>query len=150
MSVVLLDTSVASLLHPKKKSDVLRAKYEPHMQGQTLALSFQTVAELWDWAEANNWGDNARSGLDAFVRRFLVIPYDYELAKVWARVMALSRNAGRRFEAGDCWIAATAVHRKIKLLAHDADFVGRSIPDLNVTSYVNPQEGPGTRGRTGD
>jgi hypothetical protein len=34
MSVVLLDTSVASLLHPKKKNDVLRAKYEPHLAGR--------------------------------------------------------------------------------------------------------------------
>jgi len=55
MSTVLLDTTVASLLHPKKKQDALRAQYEPHMQGQILALSFQTVAELWAWAEENNW-----------------------------------------------------------------------------------------------
>ncbi len=54
MSVVLLDTSVVSLLHPKKKNDPLRAHYKPHMQGQTLALSFQTVAELWLWAEKNH------------------------------------------------------------------------------------------------
>jgi hypothetical protein len=40
MSTVLLDTTVASLLHPKKKQDVLRAQYEPHMTGQILALSF--------------------------------------------------------------------------------------------------------------
>lgn len=53
MSVVLLDTNVASLLHPKKRSATLRRKYEPHMRGQTLALSFQSVAELWDWAEAS-------------------------------------------------------------------------------------------------
>jgi hypothetical protein len=61
VSVVLLDTSVASLLHPKKRADALRAKYEPHMRGQTLSLSFQSVAELWDWAEANHWGNKARN-----------------------------------------------------------------------------------------
>lgn len=44
MSVVLLDTTVASLLHPKKQNDTRRAGYEPHMQGQILALSFQSVA----------------------------------------------------------------------------------------------------------
>ncbi len=54
---------------------------------QTLALSFQSVAELWHWAEASSWGENARRRLDEFVRRFLIIPYDYELAQVWARVM---------------------------------------------------------------
>ncbi len=31
MSTVLLDTTVASLLHPKKKRDLLRAQYEPHI-----------------------------------------------------------------------------------------------------------------------
>jgi tRNA(fMet)-specific endonuclease VapC len=136
MSVVLVDTTVASLLHPKKKGTEIRKKYEKHMRGQTLALSFQSVAELWHWAEANAWGANARRGLDSFVRRFLVIPYDYELARVWARVMEESRKEGRRFEAGDCWIAATAVHRRIPLLSHDRDFAGRSIPGLNVITYV--------------
>jgi len=143
MSVVLLDTSVASLLHPKKKNDVLRAKYEGHMRGQTLALSFQTVAELWDWAESNQWGDKARQGLDAFIRRFLVIPYDYHLAKTWAFVMAASRPVGRRLEAGDCWIIATAVHRDIPLLTHDRDMVGRSINGLNVVSYLDVGNGMG-------
>lgn len=142
MSAVLLDTTVVSFLHPKKKRAALRAKYDPHMQGQILALSFQTVAELWDWAEKNKWGDKARQELDAFVRRFLVIPYDFELAKVWARVMSASRREGRRFEAGDCWIAATAVHHDIPLLAHDRGFLKRSISGLQVISYLEESEAP--------
>jgi tRNA(fMet)-specific endonuclease VapC len=136
MSVVLLDTTVASLLHPKKRADAVKAKYEPHMRGATLALSFQTVAELWHWAESRNWGDQSRAGLDAFIRRFLVIPYDYELAQVWARVMAASCRPGRRLEAGDCWIAATAVHRGVSLLVHDRDFLGLEIDGLTVVSYL--------------
>jgi tRNA(fMet)-specific endonuclease VapC len=136
MNVVLLDTTVASFLHPKKKGAETREKYEKHMRGQTLALSFQSVAELWHWAEANGWGEKARQELDSLVRRFLVIPYDYELARVWARVMEESRKEGRRFEAGDCWIAATAVHRGIPLLSHDRDFAGRAIEGLNVITYV--------------
>ncbi len=135
MGVVLLDTTVASLLHPKKKGTEIRSKYEQHMQGEILALSFQTVAELWSWAETSNWGNKARQALDAFVRRFLVIPYDYDLAKTWAAVMEASKREGRRFEAGDCWIAATAVLYRVPLLAHDADFTGRSIPGLHVISY---------------
>lgn len=141
MSVVLLDTTVASLLHPKKKTDGLRVKYEPHMRGRTLALSFQTVAELWGWAEKNDWGTKARQRLDAFIRRFLVVPYDYDLAKTWAVVMSASRGAGRRLEAGDCWIIATAVHRQIPLLAHDRDMVGRSFKGLEVVSFLEAQGG---------
>jgi predicted nucleic acid-binding protein len=84
MSAVLLDTTVASLLHPKKKRNTLRVKYEPHMQSQILALSFQSVAELWSWAEENNWSTKQRNGLTIFPQRFLIIPYDLELAQVWA------------------------------------------------------------------
>jgi predicted nucleic acid-binding protein len=69
-----------------------------------------------------------------------VIPYDFELAKVWARVMEAARNEGRRFESGDCWIVATAVHRKIPLLTHDGDMVGRSIPDLQTVTYLDLTE----------
>lgn len=141
--VVLLDTSVASLLHPKKKDSQERSFYDPHMKGKNLALSFQSVAELHEWAENNRWTKPKRRELDAFIRRFLVIPYDYELAKGWAAVMSASRKDGRRFGAGDCWIAATAVHRQLPLLAHDGHFVGRSIPGLNVISSLErPKAGP--------
>lgn len=136
MSTVLLDTTVASLLHPKKKQDVLRAQYEPHMQGQILALSFQSVAELWSWAEENNWGSKRRDGLENFIQRFLVIPYELELAKTWAQINIHCKRIGRRLEAGDAWIAATAVRFRVPLLTHDRDHVGLKYPELHVISYV--------------
>lgn len=135
MGVVLLDTTVASYLHPRKKGNPIREKYEVHMRDQILALSFQSVAELWRWAESNKWGKEERNRLDNFIRRFLVVPYDYALAQVWAKMMESSSREGRRFEAGDCWIAATAVHRNIPLLTHDKDFVSRSISGLHVITY---------------
>jgi predicted nucleic acid-binding protein len=51
--------------------------------------------------------------------------------------MEQSKNEGRRFEAGDCWIAATAVHRNIPLLSHDRDFANRRIAGLNVITYLD-------------
>lgn len=137
MSTVLLDTSVASLLHPKKRNSTLRAQYAPHMLGQVLALSFQSVAELWAWAEENQWGEHQRAGLQLFLRRFLVLPYDAMLAQIWARISTHCKKRGRRLEAGDAWILATAVHRQIPLLTHDGDLVGLEIPDATVISYVN-------------
>ena len=74
MSVVLLDTTVVSLLHPRKRGSEILNRYAAHMERQTLALSFQSVAELWNWAENREWGDEARNGLDLFIRRFLVVP----------------------------------------------------------------------------
>ena len=137
MSVVLLDTTVVSLLHPKKRGSEILDRYAVHMQKQTLALSFQSVAELWHWAESRKWSDKARNGLDLFIKRFLVIPFDYALARVWARAMQSSEREGRRLETGDCWIAATAIHQRIPLLTHDRDFLNLSIPGLQIISYLN-------------
>jgi tRNA(fMet)-specific endonuclease VapC len=135
MSTVLLDTTVASLLHPKKKDDALRTRYESHMEGQILAVSFQSVAELWSWVEENNWGPALRAGFEIFLHKFLVIPYDPELAKTWARLTTHCKRIGRRLEAGDAWIAASAVHYKLILLTHDHDHVGLNFPDLNTIYY---------------
>ena len=106
------------------------------MQGQILALSFQSAAELWSWAAENGWGAKQRDGLALFLQWFLVIPYDAEMAKTWARVATYCKRTGRRLESGDIWIAATAVLYKIPLLTHDRDHVGLNVQDLNVISYV--------------
>lgn len=136
MEAVLLDTTVASLLHPKKKGSTLRSLYEPRMRGKTLVLSFQSVAELWGWAVANRWGPKQRRGLEVFLRRFAVVPYDFGLAKVWAEITGHCRNRGRRLEAGDAWIIATAVYRNLPLLTHDRDHLGLGISGLKVVSHV--------------
>ena len=136
MAIVLLDTSVASLLLPQSAARPERVLYEPHMVGYTLALSFQSIAELWKLAEKRRWAARRRGELEAFVRRFLVIPYDYELARVWARVCVEAEAQGRPFETGDAWIAATAVHRRLTLLAHDSDFKDRSVSGLTLLCFL--------------
>lgn len=136
MGTVLLDTSVASLFLPHRSPRPERALYEPLLIGNALALSFQSVAELWKLAEKRQWAERRRAELDAFLHRFVVIPYDYELARIWARVCVEGEAAGRPFETGDAWIAATAVHRGLTLLTHDSDFTGRSISGLTVLSFV--------------
>jgi tRNA(fMet)-specific endonuclease VapC len=135
MPTVLLDTSVASLLLPHRSRRPERALYEPHLTGNTLALSFQS-AELCKLAEKRQWAERRRAELDAFLRWFVVIPYDYELARVWARVCVQGEAAGRPFETGDAWIAATAVHRRLRLFTHDRDFTGRTVKGLTVLSFA--------------
>jgi predicted nucleic acid-binding protein len=140
MDAVLLDTTVASLLHPKKKGSTLRLHYEPHLQGKTLVLSFQSVAELLAWGVENRWGQRQRRKLESFMRKFLVVPYDFELAKIWAEVSTHCKRQGRRLEAGDAWIVATAVHRSLPLVTHDAEYLGLGISDLRVISYAGKSE----------
>jgi len=104
--------------------------------GNTLALSFQSVAEIWRLAVRRRWGQQRCNELDAFLRRFLVIPYDYELARVWARLSVETERVGRRLEVGDAWIAATAVHRRLTLFTHDRDLTGLPVSGLTVVSFA--------------
>jgi predicted nucleic acid-binding protein len=50
--------------------------------------------------------------------------------------MTAAKSQGRRLEAGDGWIAATAVHPRLQLITHDRDLVGLKIPDLDVICYA--------------
>lgn len=99
----------------------------------------QSVAELWRRAESGAWSDEARHGLDVFIKQFLIVPYDYALAQEWARTMHAGQREGRRLETGDCWIAATAVQRQTPLLTLDRDFLNRSIPGFRVISYLEAE-----------
>ena len=50
--VVVLDTDVASFLF---KGDTRAETYRPHLHGKTLALSFMTVTELYQWSLVRHW-----------------------------------------------------------------------------------------------
>lgn len=136
MATVLLDTTVASLLHPRRSGSTLRARYEPDMRGVTLAISFQTVAELWPWAEENQWGPKLRAGLEAFIAQFALVPYTPELAQQWARLTTHAKRVGRRLEAGDAWIAASAALYGVPLLTNDKDFVDIEFDGLDVVCHA--------------
>lgn len=45
---------------------------------------------------------------------------------------AFSRSAGRRLEAADAWIAATAVDGSLTLVTHDKDLAATGWPGLKV------------------
>lgn len=94
------------------------------------------MAELFQWAEERGWAAPARRDLERVISRFVVIPYDTELARTWARVMATAKREGRRLESGDAWIAATAVHRALRLVTHDRDFLGLRIPNFDVLCFA--------------
>lgn len=135
-AVVLIDTNVASFLHPRRRDRPEYALYLPEVLGKVVAVSFQTVAELLAWAKENNWGVAARANLEVYLHQFLVIPYDFELARIWARLRAHSQSIGQRLGIGDAWIAATAVHRGLPLITHDPDFRYVAYPGLTVICHA--------------
>ena len=120
MDDVLLDTSVVSFFLPFKNRPE-RKLYAPHLAGRRLILSFQSVAELWLLARKNAWGNQREEKLRVFLRKFVVVPADAELAEAWADATAASARLGKRLEAADAWIVATAVCYDLPLVTHDND-----------------------------
>jgi len=62
----LLDTNIVSYL---LKGHTLVARYQPHLVGHIPAVSFMTVAELYDGAMLAGWGARRWASLSAVLSR---------------------------------------------------------------------------------
>jgi tRNA(fMet)-specific endonuclease VapC len=118
MTAVVLDTDVVSFL---LKGDTRAHLYRPHLQHRTLALSFMTVAELYRWAYARNWGEQRVAHLEEHLRAYVVVPYDNELCKQWAWVCVERQRLGHPISVQDAWIATTALRYGCPLVTHNSD-----------------------------
>ena len=123
METVLLDTDVVSFL---LKGDSRAEAYVPHLQDRRLALSFMTVAELYQWAAVRNWGARRRQQLDQTLRTYLILPFDIEVCRHWGEVRAASRRQGRPISPQDAWIAASALHHRIALVTGNSMILNTS------------------------
>lgn len=112
MPVVVLDTDAVSLLHRRQ----LDLAYAQHLIGNTAAITFVTLGELYKGMEARSWGERRRTDLAAWVDRLLVLPYSDEVAHTWGRLAAEARQRGRPRPVNDTWIAACCITEDVPLL----------------------------------
>ncbi len=130
-----VDTTVASFILEDRPE--LEA-YRPHLEiASHMFISFQTVAEMKFGALNKHWGIQKLDKLNKFFSGVGIIEYSSELAERWALVMQEARQAGRRLENGDAWIAATALLLNIPLLTHDKDFNKNACPSIQVFSHIS-------------
>jgi tRNA(fMet)-specific endonuclease VapC len=128
MSLVLIDTDVASFIF--KDSDYADL-YRTLLSGQELAISFMTVAELFQWAILRQWGDRRLAQLEQYLENYLTIPVDQPLCREWAQIRADRQRIGRVISPQDAWVAATARRHNLPLVTHNIkDF--RDIPNLQL------------------
>ena len=121
MSLLLIDTDIASFIF--KGSDYADS-YLPLLSDQELALSFMTIAELFQWAMLRRWGNRRLSQLEQYLSNYLVIPVDQPLCREWAQVRSDRQRVGRPVSTQDAWIAATALRYDLPLVTHNIkDFV---------------------------
>ncbi len=127
-SGILVDTNVVSYV---MRGGPLGRAYAPCLRGNLVAVSFITVGELYYGAEKAEWGEQKRLQLESVLKRFVVIPYDHQVAKLYGRLVAQRERIGKPISVADAWIAACALRHGVALVTHNArDF--DLIPDLQV------------------
>jgi predicted nucleic acid-binding protein len=128
MTPCVVDTDVVSFLF---KNDSRAQQYLPYLAGHQLLISFMTEAELEQWVLLANWGPERTGRFREFMNRFASVPSSRDLILRWAAVMAAARAAGRRMEASDAWIAATALLYAAPLVTHNAPDYS-AVPNLTI------------------
>jgi predicted nucleic acid-binding protein len=87
-------------------------------------VSVVTVAEL-------RLGVLMATSLEARARRLATLrlaesleplPIDDRVADAWAGLVAWLRTSGRKVPVNDCWIAATAIARRMPVASRDSDY----------------------------
>lgn len=125
---IIIDTNIVSyLMRGSPEAKV----YATHLQGKLVAISFVTVGELYYGAEKRNWGKTKRLRLETTLKNCVVIPYDHEIARQYAKVLVERERMGRPISFNDAWIAACALRHNTPLVTHNGkDF--ESISGLQI------------------
>ena len=132
MKICIVDTTVASFMLQNRPE---LSVYQTHLAGATIYISFQTVAEMRYGALHKDWGERRKQQLENFLNSLHIVGYTSDLADKWATIMQEARQVGRRLEAGDAWIAATALLLEAPLITSDKDFDIEACPSITVHRY---------------
>ena len=120
------------------RPDDTRAElYRSDLDGQTLAVSFATVGELYRWTLESHWGEARIREMESRLSRMVFLNYTEGVARHWAQIKALP---GVTISDNDAWIAACARVYGCVLVTHDSDF--NAIPALTVINYAGEAADP--------
>lgn len=102
MSLVVLDTDVASFSLRNRLPDQLRTA----LAGHTMCITFATVGELMKWRVLRSWGPSRTDELARWRQRVGVLVYDEAVADKWGQLQARAQRRGRPRPQNDTRIAA--------------------------------------------
>lgn len=111
MSLVVIDTDVASALLRRRASDELARA----LAGQILAVTFVTVGELTKWTLVRHWGPRSLATMRTFLGGLVILPYDQRVSARWGELQAYAQLRGRPRPTNDSWIAACCLVRELPL-----------------------------------
>lgn len=120
MSLIVLDTDVASATLRDRLPDRLRAR----LAGHTMAITFVTLGELTKWTTLRSWGPRRLADLAEWRQHVAVLSYDETVAAVWGQLQARAQLRGRPRPVNDTWIAACCLVDELPLATLNVkDFV---------------------------
>jgi len=126
VSVLIVDTNIVSYFVNKHS---LEARYRPILNGNELAISFMTIAELYEGAYRENWAEKRWRKLERTIGYYAVFHSTTEVCRCWGEVRYQRRQ--QPISAEDAWIAATALTYDCPLVTHNPqDF--KDIPRLRI------------------
>jgi predicted nucleic acid-binding protein len=91
VSVIVLDTDVASKILKDRLTDPLRSR----LAGHSLCITFVTLAELSQWRVIRDWGPRRMASFDAWRHRVGLLPYDEAIAIKWGEIQGNAHLRGR-------------------------------------------------------
>ncbi|MEV6299988.1 type II toxin-antitoxin system VapC family toxin [Actinoplanes sp. NPDC051861] len=117
MKYVIVDTDAFSHLW---QNTAVASSFAGHLVGAVPVISFTTVAELHFGAAKASWGQRRIDRLEEAIRRYVVAPYDQDLARLWGRLKCQAQRSahplGQNGQSNDLWICATAIYHNAPLL----------------------------------
>ena len=94
MSLIVVDTDVASAILRNRLADPLRSR----LAGHSVCITFVTLAELTKWRVKRDWGPRRLAIFEEWVRHLVVLPYDEDVAVKWGEVSHPVRASFRRYK----------------------------------------------------
>lgn len=130
-----MDTGVFSAALSRRRR-VEFDRYVTFLAGNQIFLAASTVAELRYGALLADWGEPRRARLENAIETTTVIPVSDALLTSLAELRFACRRVGHPLadpvHANDLWIAASALHTGMALVA--ADRVFADVPRLELAS----------------
>lgn len=136
---VVVDTGVfGATLIPTDKGRQLASGYKTLLEGRRAVISFVTVAELRFGAKRAGWGDKRVQRLDQRLAQAETVWPGVDLVDVYATLRAWCEKNGHGLNGkdheADRWVAATAMHLGVPLVAHDRVF--RNVDGLDLITRL--------------
>jgi tRNA(fMet)-specific endonuclease VapC len=129
-TLAVVDTGIVSaiLVGPQRPREAeILARYDAHLRGKSLALSFATISELRFGALKGDWGAVRIKRMEEYFSEVAtVVMPDNDLVNVCARLRDRCRREGHalcdKIHDSDRWIASTAIRYGVSLISDDGIF----------------------------